>query len=170
MKAVGARAPSRRGVAVGGAGFTLPELMVVLVIFGIVSAIAMPGLNRFLRSVDLNGQIQRTATMIRVVRQKAITENNNYVVWWSSSVQGWGWFDDDNNDGTRQSTEKMEAPTALPTWITVTNSGTNPFPSDSVTFMPNGSASASGSAIFSNPEGYTRSLSVVRPTGMVTVQ
>jgi len=152
------------------AGFTLPELMVVLVIFGIVSAIAMPGFNRFLRSVDLNGQVQRTATMIRVVRQRAITENNNYIVWWNPTVRGWGWFDDDNNDGIHQGMEKIENPTALPTWITVANSTTNPFPSDSVTFTPNGSASASGSAIFSNTEGYSRSLSVVRPTGMVTVQ
>ena len=152
------------------AGFTLMELMVVLVIFGIVSAVALPGFNRFLRSVDLNSQVQRISTLIRVVRQRAITENNNYIVWWSPTVQGWGWFDDDNNDGVHQVTEKIELPTALPTWITVTNSGTNPFPSDSLTFQPNGSASASGSAIFSNPEGYTRSLSVVRPTGMVTVQ
>ena len=47
---------------------------------------------------------------------------------------------------------------------------TNPFASDTLTFQPNGSASESGSVIFTNPDGYTRSLSVVRPTGMVTVQ
>jgi type II secretion system protein H len=152
------------------AGFTLPELMVVLVIFGIVSAVALPGFNRFMRTLDLNSQVQQVATMIRVVRQKAITENNNYVVWWDPSTRGWGWFDDDNSDGVHQNTERIQMPTALPGWITVTNSGTNPFPSDSLTFQPNGSASASGSAIFSNPEGYSRSLSVVRPTGMVTVQ
>lgn len=151
-------------------GFTLVELAIVLVIFGIVSAIALPGLNRFLRSVELNGQVQTFATTARVVRQRAITENNNYVLFWSPSERKLKWWDDDNNDGVKAVTEKSGATAALPPWITVTNSSTNPFPSDSVTFSPNGAASVSGSSIYSNPEGYQRSLSIVRPTGMVTVQ
>ncbi|HET9251838.1 MAG TPA: GspH/FimT family pseudopilin [Candidatus Eisenbacteria bacterium] len=151
-------------------GFTLVELMIVIVIFGIVSAIALPGFNKFMRSLDLNSQVQRTATTIRVVRQKAITENNNYVIYWDNTIKGWGWWDDDDNDGVKDGMEKYAAPEALPAWIAITNSTTNPFPSDSVSFLPNGSASASGSVIFSNTDGFTRSLSVVRPTGMVTVQ
>jgi len=151
-------------------GFTLMELMVVLVIFGIVTAVALPGFNKFMRAMDLNSEIQRTATTMRVVRQRAITENNNYVVWWDSSAKGWGWWDDDNNNGVHDGPEVSHTPEALPNWITVTNSGSNPFPSDSLTFFPNGSASVSGSRIYSNTDGYTRSISVVRPTGMVTVQ
>ncbi len=151
-------------------GFTLPELMVVMVVFGIVSAIALPGFNRFMRSLDLNSQVQKIATTIRVVRQRAITENNNFVVWWSDADRGWGWYDDDNNNGVKDGPEKFESPVPLPTWITVTNSMVNPFPSDTLTFFPNGSASASGSAILTNSDGFFRSLSVVRPTGMVTVQ
>jgi len=151
-------------------GFTLMELMVVLVIFGILTAVALPGFNKFMRSLDLNSQIQETATMLRVVRQRAITENNNYVVWWDSTVNGWGWYDDDNDNGVHDGPEVSHSPAALPTWITVTNSGSNPFPSDTLTFFPNGSASISGSRIYSNTDGYTRSISIVRPTGMVTVQ
>jgi len=151
-------------------GFTLMELMVVLVIFGIVTAVALPGFNKFMRAMDLNSEIQRNATTMRVVRQRAITENNNYIVWWDSGAQGWGWWDDDNNNGVHDGPEVSHAPEALPGWITVTNSGSNPFPSDSLTFFPNGSASVSGSRIYTNSDGYTRSISVVRPTGMVTVQ
>ena len=154
----------------GGEGFTLVELSIVLVIFGIVSAIAVPGINKFLRSVELNGQVQQFATTLRVVRQRSITENNNYVLYWTSTERKLKWWDDDNNNGVKNGTEKNGATSALASWITVTNSGTNPFPSDTVTFLPNGSASVSGSVIYSNPEGYTRSMSVVRPTGMVTVQ
>ncbi len=154
----------------GGEGFTLVELSIVLVIFGIVSAIAVPGINKFLRSVELNGQVQQFATTLRVVRQRSITENNNYVLYWTSTERKLKWWDDDNNNSVKNGTEKEGATSALPSWITVTNSGTNPFPSDTVTFLPNGSASVSGSVIYSNPEGYARSMSVVRPTGMVTVQ
>lgn len=154
----------------GGEGFTLVELSIVLVIFGIVSAVAVPGINKFLRSVELNGQVQGFATTLRVVRQRSITENNNYVLYWTASERKLKWWDDDNNNGVKNGTEKEGATSALASWITVTNSGTNPFPSDTVMFIPNGSASVSGSVIYSNPDGYSRSLSVVRPTGMVTVQ
>ena len=165
-----ARPGARDGRLSRSEGFTLIELMVVIVIFGIVSAIALPGFNKFMRSLDLNSQVQRTATTIRVVRQRAITENNNFVLYWDNTIKGWGWWDDDDNDGVKDGMEKYAAPEPLPGWITITNSSTNPFPSDSLSFLPNGSASASGSVIFSNTDGFTRSLSVVRPTGMVTVQ
>ena len=152
------------------AGFSLVELAIVLVIFGIVSAIAIPGLNKFLRSVELNGEVQGFATTMRVVRQKSITQNNNFVLYWDDTERKLKWWDDDNNNGVQDGPENNGATAALAPWITVTNSSTNPFPSDTVTFVPNGSASVSGSVIYSNPEGYARSLSVVRPTGMVTVQ
>jgi type II secretion system protein H len=163
------RASARRP-ARAAAGFTLVELAIVLVIFGLVSTIAVPGLNKFLRSVELNGEVQGFATTMRVVRQRAITENNNYVIYWSATERKLKWWDDDNNNGVQDGPEKSGATAALANWITVTNSSTNPFPSDTVTFTPNGSASVSGSVLYSNTEGYTRSLSVVRPTGMVTVQ
>ena len=152
------------------AGFSLTELMVALVIFGIMTAVALPGLNKFLRSVDLNGQVQQTATMIRVVRQRAITENNNYVLTWDNAAQGFGWYDDDNNNGVKDVTEQRKDPTSYAAWITVTNSSTNPFASNITTFFPNGSASQSGTCLFTNSDGYVRTLSIVRPTGMVTVQ
>jgi len=162
---------SRRGTKdAPEAGFSLTELMVVLVIVGIMTAVALPGLNKFLRSVDLNGQVQQTATMIRVVRQRAITENNNYVLTWDDTVHGFGWYDDDNNNGVKDVTEKRKDATSYAAWITVANSSTNPFGSVTTTFFPNGSASQSGTCLFTNSDGYTRSLSIVRPTGMVTVQ
>lgn len=165
----GPTAPAAREARTG-AGFTLVELSIVLVIFGIVSAIAVPGLNKFLRSIELSGEVQQFATTMRVVRQRSITENNNYVIYWSSTERKLKWWDDDNNNAAQDGPEKFGETSAMANWITVTNSSTNPFPSDTVTFVPNGSASVSGSVIYSNPEGYTRSLSVVRPTGMVTVQ
>jgi len=152
------------------AGFTLTELMVSLVIFGIVTSVALPGFNKFLRSLDLNNQVQVTASMLRVARQKAITENNNYVVYWDDAVKGFGWYDDNDNNGIEDGTEAHQAPVPFPSWVTVTNSGTNPFASPIITFYPNGSANQSGTCIFTNSDGYSRSLSVVRPTGMVTAQ
>jgi prepilin-type N-terminal cleavage/methylation domain-containing protein len=161
----------RTAPPIGGAGFTLIELMVVLAVFGIVSAIALPGLNKFLRSVELSGTVERMGTSLRVVRQRAVTENNNYIV-----ILGGGgndnleWWDDDDNDGVKDGTEKSGGNAPVPSWMTVANDPMNPFASDTLTFFPNGSASQSGTIIFSNADGFQRSLSVIRPTGMVTVQ
>jgi len=150
-------------------GFSLIELMVVLVIFGIVTAIALPGLNKFLRSIELSGTVERMATSLRVVRQRAVTENNNYI-----AVLGANdnilWWDDDDNDGVKDNTEKTGENAPIPSWMTVANDPGNTFASDTLTFYPNGSASESGTLIFSNADGYQRTLSVIRPTGMVTAQ
>jgi len=154
----------------GGEGFSLIELMVVLAVFGIVTAIALPGLNKFLRSVELNSTVERMATSLRVIRQRAVTENNNYIATLGVGANNIGWWDDDDNDGVKDGTEKRGANAEVPSWMTVTNDPLNPFASDTLTFAPNGSASQSGTLIFSNAEGYQRTLSVIRPTGMVTVQ
>jgi prepilin-type N-terminal cleavage/methylation domain-containing protein len=153
----------------GEAGFSLIELMVVLVVFGIVTAVALPGLNKFLRSVELSGTVERMATSLRVVRQRAVTENNNYVVVLGGH-DNVDWWDDDDNDGVQDGTEKFGGNAPIPSWMTVTNDPGNPFASDTLTFHPNGSASESGTLIFSNADGFQRTLSVIRPTGMVTCQ
>jgi len=151
-------------------GFTLMELMVVLVIFGIMTAIALPGFNKFMRALDINNQVQVTASKLRVARQRAITENNTYRVWYDWWNRDFGWWDDDNSDFIYVFGEKWAPPQFEPQWITITNSASNPMTQFWTTFNPDGSASQSFTIIYTNSDGYTRSLSVVRPTGMVTVQ
>jgi Tfp pilus assembly protein FimT len=153
-----------------GAWPRLPDIAVFVVLAGIVTAIAVPGINRFMRSLDLNKRAQHAAALFRVARQRAISENNTYVVWWSAERRGWGWWDDDNDNGVRDRTEAAQEPSPLPAWVVVAPSATNRFPSDSLRFHPDGTASASGSVTLINSDGYARSLSIVRQTGMVTVQ
>ncbi len=151
-------------------GFTLPDLLVVLVIGGILTALAIPGVNRFLRAMDLNQRVDRAAATIRVIRQRAVSEGHECVLLWDEGVKGWAWYDDRNRNGSWDEGEPRQDALPPPAWITITNSETDPFPSPVTTFFPDGSASQSGTRIYSNSDGYKRSLSIVRLTGMVTVQ
>ncbi|HYR69635.1 MAG TPA: hypothetical protein VER77_07100 [Candidatus Dormibacteraeota bacterium] len=94
--------------------FGLSDLVVVLLIFGIVTASAVPGFNRFMRSIELNKQVQRVATMLRVVRQKAITDNRATVVWWSAAEKRWGSWEDQNGNGKLDEGESTDTPVTLP--------------------------------------------------------
>ena len=68
----------------------------------------MPGLNKFLRSVQLNGDVQGFATTLRVVRQRAITENNTYVLYWDATERKLKWWDDEDNDGVKDARAGFE--------------------------------------------------------------
>ncbi|HEY7728596.1 MAG TPA: GspH/FimT family protein [Candidatus Eisenbacteria bacterium] len=154
----------------GQSRLSLADLAVLLIMFGIVAAVGLPGFNRFLRSLDLNGEVQRTAAMLRVVRQRAITERNDYCVYWDPGSKAATWFDDDDNDGVKDESESAGSVGPYPAWMSIRVSPANPFAADTVVFYPTGSTNSSGSLVFSNTDGYTRTLSIVRLTGMVTVQ
>jgi len=70
-----------------------------------MTAVALPGLNKFLRSVELSGTVDREATSLRVIRQRAISENNTYVAV-LGAPDNILWWDDDDNDGVKDGTEK----------------------------------------------------------------
>jgi prepilin-type N-terminal cleavage/methylation domain-containing protein len=152
------------------AGFTLTEIMVVLVIFGIMTAIALPGFNRFMRSLDMNNHVQVIAPTLRVMLQRAITENYTYRCWYDAGARSFGWWDDDNSDFIYVFGEQWGPADNLPAWITVSNSVSNPMTQFWTTFNPDGTASQSFTLVFSNSDGYSRTVSVIRPTGMITVQ
>jgi type II secretion system protein H len=61
-------------------GFTLMEMMVILIIIGIISAIAVPNMNKVFTRDKLRGSTTSVTTSLYLARLKAINESEPYGV------------------------------------------------------------------------------------------
>ena len=74
-----------RDIVRGAAGFTLGELLTGIVIFGILTAIAVPNFTRTLPGLRLGDAARQIATDLQHLRMKAIAQNTPYQVTFSST-------------------------------------------------------------------------------------
>lgn len=74
-----------RGTARSSAGFTLPELMVVLTIVALLGVMAVPSFNDFLASRRLSGAVSQLMTDLQNARSEAVTRNTDVVVTFSAT-------------------------------------------------------------------------------------
>ena len=146
-------------------GFSLPEIMVVLVVTGILAALTMPPLITVLRTNRTEQAINEIAISLRSARAKAISQGNNFVWTWDNVNKTYSAFDDDDNDGVRDVGELLYGPSPVPTDITVL---TTTLPA-TITFRPLGNASAGGTADVSDGHGGMMRISIDSATGMVSV-
>jgi prepilin-type N-terminal cleavage/methylation domain-containing protein len=151
-------------------GLTLVEVMVALVIFGLLIVMGLPGFRKYLATHMVDGSANRLAGSLRLARQRAATEQNNYRVTFDPATQSFSILDDDNSNSVADAGEEILGPINIPTELTVTNGPLTPFPGDSLVFYPNGTASATGTVTISNSKGFWRLVAVVRSTGAVALR
>lgn len=70
---------NHQGTRARAGGFTLFELLVVLLIIGLVSALVMPRLAASLPGVQLKSSARAVAASLRYARSKAVSESRPYV-------------------------------------------------------------------------------------------
>ncbi len=147
------------------AGFSLPEIMVVMVVTGIVAALTVPPLMDVLRTNRTELAINEVAISLRSARSKAVSQGNDFVWTWDGVSKTYRAFDDDDNDGVNDPGETLYGPSPLPSNLTVV-SATLPA---AITFRSLGNASAGGYVNFADGEGGIIRISLEAATGTVSV-
>ncbi len=145
-------------------GFTLVELMFVILIFGVMMTISIPSFGRFLQTWKLHGEVDRMAASLRTARSAAIMRNINAVFQFSMDQENYFYFEDEDSDGQRDTAEYRSAVHTLPPGIVFdsqTLGGTV------VTFGPRGNTTQSGSIVLENGLERTRQITIFGGTGNI---
>lgn len=92
-------------------GFTLIEIVTVVIIVGIISTIAIFNLVNMLPKFRANNSARAVASGLQWARLKAVSENNNFIVYFYSpdnaGIYRYEVLDDDNNDGQKDNDETL---------------------------------------------------------------
>jgi len=89
-------------------GFSLAEMLIVLVVGGILSAIAIPAFMAWAPKYRVNGAARQVFSEMMAARAKAISENNDYVVTFNTAGNTYAIHDDDDCDGTQDAGETVK--------------------------------------------------------------
>jgi len=144
-------------------GFTLVELMIVLAIMGIVSAIAAPNFINYMADRRLNGAARMVMSDLMAARQKAVSQNNEFKGFFNASNHQYTILDDDDNDGTADTGEATEVRDIQTDYYDVTFSASaNPI------FYPRGTAFGTTVTLTSSRTGVSKYVKVAL-TGRVKI-
>jgi Tfp pilus assembly protein FimT len=151
------------------AGYSLIELMIGLVITTLMLGASIPAMSRYLRDHELLGFVENFAADLRLCRQRATTQSNNFVFTWNTVSESYTILDDNNNNGAADAGESVIGPKAMPDGLTLVNGPTNPFTTPVITFLPSGAANQGGQCRISDGRGLMRSVQLIRASGMVKI-
>src|SRR5206468_3230806 len=104
-------------------GFTLLEMIAVLGITLLVSAVALPQLNRYRHTYRLDSAVQTLVSNLEIARYSAISKNVEMVVTFDVTESSYQFFEDKNGNGMREGSELLVGPYPLPTQVQFRGTG-----------------------------------------------
>ncbi len=149
-------------------GFTLLELMVVIAMVAILTAIAIPNTISWRNNAKLNGDVLNFRGDLEMAKLRAIKENDDVAVLFNAN--GYEIFIDNGDDGgvednwVRDGGEVLLTNKQLSGGVTMATD----FPNSRTEFTPRGRC-AGGTAVITNSAGTTKSI-VVSIIGRIRVQ
>jgi hypothetical protein len=126
---------------------------------------SIPAIVRYVQDYRLDGFASNFVSDLNLTKHKAIAEGNDYVVTLDPNENTYAILDDDNSNGKPDHGEYLLHPVQLPTGLRLSNGPQLPFPDNSITLRPDGTASATGVITIINEHGRQRVLLVLASTG-----
>jgi prepilin-type N-terminal cleavage/methylation domain-containing protein len=146
-------------------GFTLLELAFAIVVAGLCLAASIPAIVSYVQDYRLDGFASNFVSELNLTKHRAISEGNDYVVTLYPEENTYSVLDDDNSNGNAESGEQLLWGDQLPDNLRLSNGPQLPFPDNSLTLRPDGTASATGTITIINEHGRQRVLLVLASTG-----
>jgi type II secretion system protein H len=153
-------------------GFSLIELIIVIAILGIVSAIAAPNFNKYRQNTNLKEAARDLASDISLYRQRAVAENLHYQIVFNQAANNYT-VQRETTAGSGAYADLVPSVTKSPgnisAQITIFNIT---FPSAQITIQPRGTTSAGTVTLHHAglPDGEANMDIIANPMGRVRVK
>lgn len=141
----------------GRAGFTLVEIAIVMVIMGIIMAIAMPNMQRTLDSYRVKSAAAEVAVAIRYAQQESVTREVRHSVKFDTDYNN---YSVERLDGGHWETLETSS---LPLGVRLDNTT---FDDNRLSFEPQGRPSGAGAVYLKGGSGQSRRVTVNEAGGV----
>lgn len=134
--------------------------MIVIVISGVLAAIAIPGFSNWLPKSRVNGAARELFTEMQLAKMNAVSENNEYKITFNTGNNSYKIHDDDNSDGAEDTGETVRTVSIGDNFAGIT------YGYVSGTSKPSGGGTISSAVAFG---GSSPPSVVFRPTGLTNL-
>ena len=89
-----------------GEGFTMIEMLVVMVVLSVLASIAVPTFFKWYPNYRLRNAAREIFSTVQTAKMTAVKENTNVVVWFNKTADTFGAFVDSNGNNTQDAGER----------------------------------------------------------------
>lgn len=152
-------------------GFTMIEMMVIVVVIGIIATLSLPGFGKIMDRLKLKTAGRDVVSAMRFARSAAVSQKDQFGVYFDQSARTFLVFKDIANQSSFTYDVGADSVIQIKKLPRNVNFGYTSIPGPAIIFKPNGSAYTSGQVYMSSYgqyEGYL-TVDVLGSTGRVKI-